>query len=155
MKKYLYFLLGALALVLVGQSLLGNKIPESGGHAGDWLDDHAAAVAQAKEAGKPVLMLFTGSDWCYYCKVMEAEVLSQKAFVDYSAQKLVLFKADFPRGFELPEKVAAQNRRLAEESGIRGFPTLLLVKDGRTIGKWVGAVSGGPEGFIKELENAL
>jgi protein disulfide-isomerase len=155
MKKYLYIIMGAVGLGLIGNSLLGNKIPEGGGHEASWLEDYSAASASAKNKGKPVLINFTGSDWCYYCKKMDAEVLTQKEFVDYSDDSLVLFKADFPRGKEIPETVAAQNRRLAEEYGVRGFPTFVLVKDGKVVGKWVGYVSGGPAGFIKEIKNSL
>jgi thioredoxin-related protein len=40
----------------------------------DWLTDFDAAKAKAKSDHKLVLLEFTGSDWCSYCKLMQAEV---------------------------------------------------------------------------------
>jgi thiol:disulfide interchange protein len=39
-----------------------------------WLTDFAAAKQQAASENKKLLLDFTGSDWCGYCKLLEAEV---------------------------------------------------------------------------------
>ena len=49
----------------------------------------------AKKTNKPIFALFTGSDWCIWCKRLEGEVLSQDEFLKYAGRKLILFKADF------------------------------------------------------------
>ena len=41
----------------------------------DWGTDYKAALAQAKAENKQVLLDFTGSDWCGYCKLLDKEVL--------------------------------------------------------------------------------
>src|SRR6478609_8211905 len=49
------------------------------------------------EMTKLVLLNFTGSDWCGYCKHMQAEIFSKPQFQDYAAKNLVLVELDFPR----------------------------------------------------------
>jgi thioredoxin-related protein len=44
---------------------------------GEWLTDFSAAKKKAKEENKPILMLFTGSDWCPWCIKWEKEAFSQ------------------------------------------------------------------------------
>ena len=57
--------------------------------AGVWTEDYAAALAQAKQDGKYILMYFTGSDWCGWCKRLKAEVFSKPSVVDYAKENLV------------------------------------------------------------------
>src|SRR5262245_5687193 len=49
-----------------------------------WLDDFEKAKAQAKAENKKILLDFTGSDWCGWCKKLDAEVFSQSEFRDYA-----------------------------------------------------------------------
>jgi protein disulfide-isomerase len=119
-----------------------------------WLDDFDKAKAQAKAENKTILLDFTGSDWCGWCKKLDAEVFSQPAFKDYAAKKLVLVELDFPKGFKLPEATQKQNQKLAEKYKINGYPTIVLVSfSGKEKGQ-LGYVEGGPEAFIKALEKA-
>jgi len=37
----------------------------------NWQTDFDLAKKQAKEENKPILMLFTGSDWCPPCKMLK------------------------------------------------------------------------------------
>src|SRR4051794_8557007 len=80
-----------------------------------WLDDLEKAKAQAKAENKKILLDFTGSDWCGWCKKLDAEVFSQQAFKDYAAKNLVLVEVDFPRSFQLPEPTKKQNDELAKK----------------------------------------
>src|SRR5688572_31835841 len=45
-------------------------------HSGDWLTDIEAAKKKAAAENKPILALFTGSDWCPACIKWEKEVFS-------------------------------------------------------------------------------
>ena len=119
-----------------------------------WLDDFDKAKEQAKKENKTILLDFTGSDWCGWCKKLDAEVFSQQAFKDYAAKKLVLVEVDFPKGFKLPEKVAKQNEKLGQKYKVNGYPTVVLLSfSGKEKGQ-LGYVEGGPEAFIKALEKA-
>ena len=52
--------------------------------------DMKAAVEEATEQDKDILLLFTGSDWCPPCKKLESEVFSQQEFLDGVSDQFVL-----------------------------------------------------------------
>ena len=117
-----------------------------------WLDDMEKAKAQAKAENKKILLDFTGSDWCGWCKKLDAEVFSQQAWKDYAAKHLVLVEVDFPKGFQLPEATKKQNEALAKKFNIRGYPTIVITSASGAKKGELGYVDGGPEAFIKELK---
>lgn len=118
-----------------------------------WLENYNDALARAKAENKRVLIDFTGSDWCYFCKKMDAEVLSKAAFADYANKNLVLLKVDFPRSRQLPKDVAERNDVLQRVFGVQGFPTFVVLDpEGDEIDRRIGYQEGGPEGFIRFLK---
>jgi thioredoxin-related protein len=117
-----------------------------------WLDDLEKAKAQAKAENKKILLDFTGSDWCGWCKKLDKEVFSQQAFKDYAAKHLVLVEVDFPRGYKLPEATKKQNDELAKKHKIQGYPTIVITTASGTKRGELGYVEGGPEAFLKELK---
>ncbi|MEQ1852509.1 MAG: thioredoxin family protein [Chthoniobacteraceae bacterium] len=119
-----------------------------------WLDDFEKAKAQAKAENKKILLDFTGSDWCGWCKKLDSEIFSQQEFKDYAAKKLVLVELDFPKGFQLPEATKKQNEELAKKFNIRGYPTIVVLSVYGTKRGELGYVEGGPKSFIKALEKA-
>ena len=62
-----------------------------------WLTDLSAAQAQAKATNRPIVAVFSGSDWCKPCMMYEQEVFAQPAFAQYAQTRLVLAHFDFPR----------------------------------------------------------
>ena len=121
-----------------------------------WMTDYAAAKAKAVEEQKPLLLEFTGSDWCPPCMRMAEEVFSQPAFAAYAEENLIAVKLDFPRRKEQSEALKSQNQSLAEAYGVRGFPTVILVTpEGEVINKDVGYRRGGAEKYVARLEELL
>jgi protein disulfide-isomerase len=119
-----------------------------------WIDDLEKAKAQAKAENKKILLDFTGSDWCGWCKKLDAEVFSQPEFKEYAAKKLVLVEVDFPKTFKLPDATKKQNDALAAEYRIQVYPTIVVLsQSGKKTGE-LGYVEGGPKAFIKALEHA-
>jgi thioredoxin-related protein len=117
-----------------------------------WLTDYDAAKSQAKNDNKLVLLDFTGSDWCGWCKRLKAEVFSKPQFQDYATKNLVLVELDFPRYKQQSDAVKKQNRQLASEYQIEGFPTLIVLDAaGKKVGE-LGYMPGGPDAFIAALE---
>jgi thioredoxin-related protein len=116
---------------------------------------YADALSQAKAANKLLLLHFTGSDWCPYCKYLDQEVLNTSAFQNYSASKFVFVTLDFPRGFSLPESVKQQNESLSHKYNVTGFPTLLIADvDGKELGRTSGYTPGsGPNAVISDLQS--
>ena len=129
----------------------GKKKPEEV----KWLTDFAKARATAKKQKRNIMVNFSGSDWCYWCKRLDGEVLSQKAFKDYARGRLVLFNADFPRAAKQSDKVKAQNDKLQKKYGIRGFPTVLLLNPEGKVLVQTGYQKGGPEAYVKHLNKIL
>lgn len=144
-------------LLLLGAFIFAAAI--SPAHAGEgkanWLTDFEAAKEQAKAGKKPMLLDFTGSDWCIWCIRLKKEVFSRDAFIDFASDRLVLVKVDFPRKTELPASLQAQNQALAETYGIRGFPTIVLLSpEGELIGR-TGYRRGGVEPYLAHLKELL
>lgn len=115
-------------------------------------EDYDAALARAKSAGTPMFVLFTGSDWCIWCKRLEAEVLSKPEFLDFATNAYVLAVVDVPS--DKSKQSAARQRRnaeLLEKYGVRGFPTVLLVDgDGRRLHS-AGYLQGGAKAWVESF----
>ena len=104
-----------------------------------WLTDLDAAKAQGVKENKPVLVDFTGSDWCPPCKALHKNVFESKEFAAV-ASKYVLVELDYPRNKPQEPKLKAKNAELSKKFDISGFPTVLLIdaKSGEVFGKTVG-----------------
>ena len=121
----------------------------------NWEDNLETAIQQAKKENKAVLVNFTGSDWCIWCKRLSSEVFQQKEFEKYADESLVLVKLDFPRNIEQSAETQNYNRKLAQKYGIQGFPTILIFN---SLGKLVaqtGYQPGGPEKYIEHIKSYL
>ncbi|MEO0475154.1 MAG: thioredoxin family protein [Planctomycetota bacterium] len=117
-----------------------------------WTHDYEAAKTQASDEGKDMLLDFTGSDWCGWCIKLVDEVFSKDEFKGYADKNLVLVEIDFPRDkSKLTEATIAQNNKLKDEFGIRGYPTIILADSkGRPYAK-TGYQRGGPENYVAHL----
>ena len=124
-------------------------------HAGLWTDDYADALTRAKAENRFVLLDFTGSDWCGWCKLLDREVFSKDGFKKYAKENLVCVTLDFPRGFELKKKVVAQNEKLSNQYEILGYPTIILLDpNGKVIGR-TGYQAGGAKAYVEHLEGFI
>ncbi|MGH8100874.1 MAG: thioredoxin family protein [Chthoniobacterales bacterium] len=119
-----------------------------------WLTDFKKAQEQAKTTNKPLLIEFTGSDWCPPCRMLQKEVLSTREFQEYASKNLVLLEIDFPRAKPQNAELAQQNQTLAQRFGIDGFPSIILLNaDGKKLGQLVGYdPHAGRQGYIDALE---
>jgi len=121
----------------------------------DWTTDYKAAMVQAKTQNKLVLLDFTGSDWCGYCKLLDKEVFTQQSFKDFADKNYILVTVDFPRQKQLSDDVKQQNDALNQQFKIEGFPTLIVLDaDGKELGRQVGYNPGsGPDAVIVKLKS--
>ncbi len=115
--------------IFVALSVLAVSTPEG------FLDDYDAALSKAQAENKPIYAVFTGSDWCVYCKQLEAKLLSKSEFVEELSKGYVLLYVDLPRDKSLvSEKAAEENKPLARKYKVIGLPTILMIdKEGATI----------------------
>ena len=119
---------------------------------GQWMTDYDKAVAKAQESNKPILINFTGSDWCGWCIRLKEEVFSKPQFKSFAAEQIILLEVDFPRRKSLPTSEKKKNQELSQKYNIQGFPTLIILSpEGQQIGK-MGYMEGGPAPFIAELK---
>ena len=95
-----------------------------------WNTSLPAALAEAKASQRPVLAVFSGSDWCKPCMMLKQEVFDQPEFAEFAKDRLVLARFDFPRNkknqpdkaqLKLSEDAAAQ---LNKEGA---FPAVVLL----------------------------
>jgi uncharacterized protein YyaL (SSP411 family) len=110
-----------------------------------WLTSLPDAKAKAEKEKKLLLLDFTGSDWCGWCKKLDAETFSKPEFAEYASKHLVLVQVDFPANKPQSDELKAANKALGIKYGISGYPTLLAMKpDGTVVWQQVGYLEGGP-----------
>ncbi len=66
-----------------------------------------------------------------------------------------MFLADFPRASGQSDALKEQNKALSEKYGIRGFPTVLLLKADGTVIEKTGYQRGGPEAYVKHIKSLI
>jgi len=118
-----------------------------------WVGDFDEAVELARKQNKDLLVDFTGSDWCIWCKRLDKEVFSEQAFLDAAQKDFVLVALDFPHSDEAKAKVPNpdRNKELSEKYEITGFPTVLLMNpDGEVYAK-TGYRPGGAAPYVENL----
>lgn len=121
-----------------------------------WLTDFEAAKKTAAERNLPILMDFSGSDWCGWCIRLNKEVFATDVFKRFAEKNLVLFLADFPESKPQDPKEIAQNRILDEKYGVSGrVPTVLLVDAKGRVLATTGYQEGGADAYIKHLQALL
>ena len=159
--RYLVFLIIIISSVFLYISITQNKVYESDEslvaeeYSANWLTDLSVVQAKAKEEGKPILMDFTGSDWCGWCIKLKKEVFSKPAFIDYANEHLILMTVDFPNRKQQEESLKDQNNILMDAYNVKGFPTIILVDaEGKVLGE-TGYRRGGPEPYVEHLKSLL
>ena len=119
----------------------------------NWLHDYSKAQEEAKANHKLLFLNFTGSDWCGWCIKFDKDVLSQSKFKDFAHDNLVLVELDFPRRKALPTEELKQNRQLAQQYEVLGFPTIVVLNSsGQKVWQFDGYFSGGPDAFVEQLQ---
>ena len=145
MKTYRFFLFAVAASVLVSGPVARAE--------SSWLTDYKTAQQEAKAGNKFLVLDFTGSDWCGWCKKFDREVLLQPEFKDFARDNLVVVELDFPRGKPQTPELKKQNRELAQQYEIVGFPTIVVLSsDGQKLWQYDGYFPDGPTAFIAQLQ---
>ena len=128
--------------------------PASAWAEGPWLTDYAKAKEQAAAEGKPMLLDFTGSDWCPYCIALEKNVLSTPVFLNYAKKSLVLVTLDHPKYKTLPDEELRQSLEMRRKYEIKEVPTLILLSPDEKVLYRGGEQQEGAAGFVALLRKA-
>ena len=142
---------GALAL----SAQAGDKVQLEGAKLGHWTMDFDAATKLAAEKKVPLMLNFTGSDWCGWCKLMDKNVFAEAEWKKFAAENVVLVTLDFPKDKSIvPEKYVAQNEELKTKFAVGGFPTyVVLDSDGETkLGQLGAGKEKTPSSFVEEFK---
>ncbi len=122
-----------------------------------WHTDLNKAIELSKKENKPLMLFFTGSDWCGWCKKLQKEVFTQAEFKKWAQDNVILVEVDFPSAsVQQAEELKVQNRMLQQQFVVRGYPTCFFVKaeklkDGKityTQFGQQGYIAGGPVNWI-------
>ncbi|MBC7748467.1 MAG: thioredoxin family protein [Methylotenera sp.] len=120
-----------------------------------WETNVTKAMAISTETKKPLLLFFTGSDWCGWCIRLQKEVLKTPEFAAWAKENVVLVELDYPRKAPQTDDIKKQNNELQMAFGIQGFPTIILAnattKEGKVNFEGIGTtgyVAGGPSAWL-------
>lgn len=117
-----------------------------------WLRDYDEAMAAAERSGRPVLTIFTGSDWCPHCITLEKKVLETPEFLAWAEDRVVLLMIDLPQqGISQAERTSRS--RVCVKYGVRTFPnTVLIAPDGAKIMAQSGYHGQAPAAWMAALD---
>ena len=127
-----------------------------------WETDVNKAISVSNKTKKPMLLFFTGSDWCGWCIRLQNEVLKTPEFAAWAKKNVVLVELDFPRKTPQSEAIKAQNNGMQQAFGIQGFPTIYFatakIKEGKPSFTGIGStgyVAGGPTAWLAVADGIL
>ncbi len=113
----------ALSLIM-GITNANAAVVEKGGLS--WYDDLDQAHDESVKTNKVIFGFFTGSDWCGWCKLLQANVFAKPAFVEWAIANVVLLELDFPKKTQQSIELKTQNQNLQRALGVGGYPTCWL-----------------------------
>ena len=151
-----------LGMLLLGVGLLAPAWPalvrpqpaaaSEHAQASSWLTSYEEALAVAQRTGRPVLTVFTGSDWCPHCKTLEENVLFTETFREWADDHVVLLMIDLPQA-GISQAVRSERSQVCIKYGVRTFPSVLVIGPdgsklasqtgyaGQSAAAWIGAIA--------------
>lgn len=92
-----------------------------------WQTNYEKAVQLSKSESKPLVLFFTGSDWCGWCNKLDDEAFETSDFVEAAGSKFIFLKLDFPLYSSQDAAIKAQNKELQKKFDVRSYPTVIVV----------------------------
>jgi thioredoxin-related protein len=128
-----------------------------------WHTDMAKASELSMKEKKPLMLFFTGSDWCGWCIRLQKEVFKKEEFTKWAKQNVILVELDFPKRTAQEEVLKQQNYQMQQIFQVKGYPTVWLVNPEKTAeGKInlsalgsTGYVAGGPEKWLEGVNSII
>ena len=117
-----------------------------------WTSDILEALGESERTGKDILLNYTGSDWCSWCRKLWVEVFDTPEFKKYADENLVLVFLDFPNNIDLPDDVLKQNSLMAQIFGVQGYPTIWIMDSEQVPIMKTGYQAGGAAAYIRHLK---
>lgn len=126
-----------------------------------WHTDVKEAIAIGNKENKPLLLFFTGSDWCGWCMRLQKEVLTTPEFTKWANEKVILVEVDDPKRTPQAPEIRQEYNQIRSALGVVGYPTVYFIKGEKkdekfnlqALGK-TGYVPGGPVAWL-EVANGI
>lgn len=121
----------------------------------NWFTDYDIAAKRAAREKLPMLVLFTGSDWCPGCIALGQRTLTTPEFKEFAKKNLITVYLDSPRN---PPLTAAQRSKLAAaaeklQPGPYVPTTVIVSPDGKVLARIVGYRS--VSDYISAIKEAI
>ena len=124
----------------------------------DWQPTYKEALDCAKENNRPLLLVFSGSDWCAPCIKLDRLIWQSEDFKVYAKDNYVLYRADFPRrkDNELSKELTNQNNQLAERFNSKGhFPLVVILNKEEEVLGTTGYKKARPEEYVDHINTYI
>ena len=128
-----------------------------------WYTDLNEASKISAKTNKPLMLFFTGSDWCGWCVRLQKEVFLTKEFTKWANESVILLDVDFPKDkSKQSSELQNQNNLLARQYEVRGYPTVHFVIVSGSAGNYnytklgeSGYMAGGPSVWTSNANTFL
>jgi protein disulfide-isomerase len=121
----------------------------------NWLSDYEEALRQSQAASKPILLFFTGSNWCQACIKLKSEALSTPEFIAATHDKYIFMIIDFLPRIKVHTNLTYQASKLQKKYEIVALPTVVITdSEGKKIGAH-GYISGGGKIYAENLNKLI
>ena len=100
-------------------------------------------LARAKQSGKNVFLLFTGSDWCPSSISLNKQVLTSSTWEELVNSEMITHVCDFPIKKPIDQSVQEENNRLLSSFNVSAYPTqIVLSPEGKILARKEGYSPG-------------
>lgn len=123
-----------------------------------WKTNYEKALSEASSRNLPLVMVFSGSDWCKPCIKLHENVLVTPRFSAWAKDSVVLLSIDFPRQKKnaLPSDQTVHNDRIAEQFNPGGvFPLVLVITAEGSVKGQLTYHDELPDQFITQLNQII
>ena len=127
-----------------------------------WNNNLKNSIEISNKTKKPILLFFTGSDWCGWCIRLQTEVFKTPEFKKWANENVVLVELDFPRRTALAPEITEQNNQLQQLFAVQGYPTVWFINASSIDGKInidklgsTGYLAGGPKVWLETANGIL
>ncbi len=105
-----------------------NAIIDKSSPSINWSPFYKEATKKSKKENKPILMYFTGSDWCAPCKKLKYELFNSEKFKNIANKNLVMLEIDNPRNKDLVSaNKLEENYKLIKKYNVTSYPTFIFI----------------------------
>lgn len=98
------------------------------------MENFSKATQLAQLYNRPMILVFTGSDWCDWSQKVSKELFETEEFSEAIGNSFIFVQLDFPKTTDKAVIISEQNLRLKEQYHVDQFPSLVMIEpDGREI----------------------